>query len=166
MANAKQSSTYCNNGNCLPASNPIKGNGRSATTYITGTLWWQVSMTKTTVDHIVLTAYSYHSSEEITVSLYSGETLEGECTPHSGDRNALTQTLSCGGVTADRVRLSMTNTIQTALYVYGIIVSRVPSETTGLSLVSARILSSKTIRASRQCRVCGSTVLIINYINP
>ena len=72
-------------------------------------------MTKTTVDHIVLTAFSYHSGGEITVSLYNDGTLEGECTPHSGERKALTQTLSCGGVTADRVRLSMTNTIQTAL---------------------------------------------------
>ena len=121
-------------------------------------------MSNTPVYQIVLRAATQYS-EEITVSLYSGETLAGQCKSHSG-RWFITETLSCDRVTADRVRLTMSNTSSTRLYVSEIKVSRLLTTTIGLYLVSARIKSSKTMRAFRdgvECRVCGSA-LIINHI--
>ena len=74
-------------------------------------------MTNTLVYQIMLKA-STETGAEITVSLYSGETLAGRCESHTV--NGVTQTLSCDRVTADRVRLTMTTTTETHLYVYEI----------------------------------------------
>ena len=115
-------------------------------------------MSNITVYQIELSAGTW-SSEEITVSLYSGETLAGQCESHSGNNG--NETLSCAKVTADRVRLTMSSTSNTYLGVYEIKVTRVPTMTIGLYLVSARIISSKTMRVSRWCRVSGSAFLII-----
>ena len=109
LFNAELSSTGCySDGRCYPASNAIDGNWNSfsMTGYATGTHWLQVSMSNITVYQIVLGAYSY--SEEITVSLYSGETLAGQCKSHSGGYS--TETLSCDKVAADRVRRSTRST--------------------------------------------------------
>ena len=106
-------------------------------------------MTNTTVYQIELRARTY-SSDEITVSMYSGETLAGQCKSHSGSSgsNSYKETLSCDRVTADRVRLTMTTTTRTKtqLYVFEIKVTGVPTMTIGMYLVSARIVSSKTLR--------------------
>ena len=117
-------------------------------------------MPNTPVYQIVLRAGT-HSSDEITVSLYSGETLAGQCESHSG--NYGTETLSCAAVTADRVRLTMSSTQLAYLFVLEIKVTGVLTITIGLYLLSARIVSSKTMRVSRWCRVYGSA-LIINHI--
>ena len=135
LFNAEQSSTDKR----LTASRAIDGDWytRSVTVTATGTHWWQVSMTKTTVYQIVLRARTGYSV--ITVSLYSGETLAGQCKSHTGSHS--TETLSCDRVTADRVRLAMSSTSSTTLKVYEIKVPRVPTITIGLYLVSARIVS-------------------------
>ena len=104
-------------------------------------------MTNTIVYQIELRARTYYS-EEITVSLYSGETLAGQCESHSGS-SASTETLSCAKVTADRVRLTVSGTSRTRLYVFEITVTGVPTMTIGMYLVSARIISTKTMRVSR-----------------
>ena len=82
LFNAEQSSTYRG----YPASNAIDGDWytNSLTAHATGTHWLQVSMSNTTVYQIVLKALGGYYSEEITVSLYSGETLAGHCKSHSG----------------------------------------------------------------------------------
>ena len=105
-------------------------------------------MTNTLMDQIVLKANTYYG--QITVSLYSGETLTGQCKSHSG--NYGTETLSCAKATADRVRLTMSRSEVTRLGVWEITVTGVPTMTIGLYLVSARIVSSKTMRVSRWCR--------------
>ena len=104
-------------------------------------------MSNTPVYQIVLKAHT-SNGKEITVSLYSGETLAGQCKSHSGSP-ASKETLSCDNVTADRVRLTMSSTSSTALVVYEITVTGVPTMTIGSYLVSARIVSSKTMRVSR-----------------
>ena len=106
-------------------------------------------MSNTMVYQIELKAYT-SNGKEITVSLYSGETLAGQCKSHSGSY-ASTETLSCDNVTADRVRLTMssTNNLVCTLIVYEIKVTGVPTMTIGSYLVSARIVSFKTIRVSR-----------------
>ena len=129
LFNAEQSSTYCySEGTCWPASNAIDGNWYtpSITDYATGTHWLQVSMTHTTVYQIVLKAGSYYRVE-ITVSLYSSETLAGQCKSYSG--NYGTETLSCDRVTADRVRLTLRSTSRTRLYVYEITVTGASTST-------------------------------------
>ena len=68
-------------------------------------------MTNTIVYQIELKAWT---DGQITVLLYSGETLAGQCKSHSGSG---TETLSCDELTADRVRLSMSNTSRTYLAV-------------------------------------------------
>ena len=134
LFNAEQSSTYCNReGTCRNASNAIDGDWttRSITDLATGTHWWQVSMTlsNTLVYQIVLKAWPPYS-DEITVSLYSGETLAGQCKSFTGS-SASTQTLSCDRVTADRVRLTMSTTRGTYLWVYEITVKYLtPGENT------------------------------------
>ena len=142
LFNAEQSSTGCSTktGTCYNASVAIDGdwNTRSWTATATGTHWWQVSMTKTTVYQIVLRARTGYS--EITVSLYSGETLAGQCKSHTGSA-ASKETLSCAKVTADRVRLTESSTRETYLYVYKITVTGASTITIGLYLVSARIVS-------------------------
>ena len=118
LFNAEQSSTRCysGTGTCHPASRAIDGNWdtTSRTNWATGTHWWQVSMSNTIVYQIVLKAWT-GNDEEITVSLYSGETLAGGCESHTGDWG--TETLSCDRVAADRVRLTMSST---SLWVYEI----------------------------------------------
>ena len=135
LFNAEQSSTWCySDGTCYPASYAIDGdwNTDSYTGWATGTLWLQVSMSNTPVYQIVLRAWSYYS-EEITVSLYSGETLAGQCTSHSGS-SASNETLSCAKVTADRVRLTLTlsSTSSTYLGVYEITVTEASTNTIGI----------------------------------
>ena len=122
LFNAEQSTTQCySSGTCDNASLAIDGDWHtfSHTAYVSGmSPWLQVSMTNMTVDQIVLRAGTGHSGEEITVSLYSGETLAGQCESHTGIDG--TETLSCDKVTADRVRLTMNSTHQTYLAVYDI----------------------------------------------
>ena len=130
-------------------------------------LWFQVSMSNTIVYQIELKA-QMSNSEDITVSLYSGETLAGQCQSHTVSGG--TETLSCDRVTADRVRLTVSSTItkSSALAVYEITVTGVPTMTIGLYLVSARIISPKTMRTFRdgvECLVYCSA-LVINHINP
>ena len=140
LFNAEQSSTLCYGGTCRNASLAIDGNWNtfSSTAWATAH-WLQVSMTNTLVYQIVLRASTKYS-EEITVSLYSGETLAGQCKSHTGTSRS-TETLSCAKVTADRVRLTVSSTRSTYLAVYEITVLRVPTMTIGLYLVSARIVS-------------------------
>ena len=128
LFNAEQSSTYSS----YRASLAIDGDWDtySHTGYATGTLWLQVSMTNTIVYQIVLRAGTYYS-EEITVSLYSGETLAGQCESHSGS-GASNETLSCARVTADRVRLTMSSTSSTILAVYEITVTGASTNTIGI----------------------------------
>ena len=129
LFNAEQSSKYSSS---YPASRAIDGDRYtySLTVYATGTEHWlQVSMTHTTVYQIVLRAGRRYS-EEITVSLYSGGTLAGQCESHSGGYG--TETLSCARVTADRVRLTMSSTMGTRLAVYEIIVTRAYTNTIGI----------------------------------
>ena len=120
LFNAEQSTTYCTSGTgtCRNASLATDGNWytNSYTGSVTEPKWWQVSMTlsNTLVYQIVLNAWT-HYSEEITVSLYSGETLAGQCTSHTGSGGS-TQTLSCDEVTADRVRLAVSGTSTRSAY--------------------------------------------------
>ena len=107
-------------------------------------------MSNTPVYQIVLKASSFYV-DPVTVSLYSGKTLAGQCKSHTlYYRN---ETLSCDRVTADRVRLTMSNTLSgtssTYLTVWEITVTGVPTMTIGMYLVSARIISTKTMRVSR-----------------
>ena len=75
-------------------------------------------MANITVYQIVLKACTYYG-EGITVSLYSGETLAGQCKSHNGGYHR--ETLSCDRVAADRVKLNLTNTRWTTkLWVYEI----------------------------------------------
>ena len=107
-------------------------------------------MSNTRVYQIVLKAAlaQKHSGERrITISLYSGETLAGQCESHTVSHS--TETLSCDRVTADRVRLAVSSTTATALAAYEITVTGVPTMTIGLYLVSARILRFETVRAFR-----------------
>ena len=131
LFNAEQSSTYCNSGTCRNASRAIDGNWGtySWTGWASGTHWLQVSMSNITVYQIVLRAGTRYS-EEITVSLYSGETLAGQCKSHTGRYS--TQTLSCDRVTADRVRLTTTSNSRTMLYVGEIKVTGASINTIGI----------------------------------
>ena len=120
LFNAEQSSKGCrSDGTCYPASNVIDGdwNTASITSWATGIHWFQVSMASSLVDQIELNAGTNYR-EEITVSLYSGETLAGQCQAHPGDWR--TETLSCDNVAADRVRLTLTSTRRTYMFVYEI----------------------------------------------
>ena len=134
LFNAELSSTGCyRDGRCYPASNAIDGNWNSfsMTGYVTGTHWLQVSMSNITVYQIVLRAALYYS-EEITVSLYSGETLAGQCQSHSGSYG--TEILSCAKVTADRVRLTVSSTSSTNLVVYEITVTGASKSTSTIGI--------------------------------
>ena len=64
-------------------------------------------MSLTTVHLIVLAAWTAYG-EAITVSLYKGGVLVGDCDTYPG--NFTPQTLSCEEVLADRVQLTMTST--------------------------------------------------------
>ena len=138
LFNAEQSGTRCNSATsptCYPASRAIDGDWTtlSITDPATGTHWWQVSMSNTTVYQIVLRALRGYYSEEITVSLYSGETLAGQCKSHTGSGS--TQTLSCAKVAADRVRLTLSSTSReysTMLWVYEITVTGAYTNTIGI----------------------------------
>ena len=136
LFNAERSSTYCYSGTCYPASLAIDGDWdtHSRTDPATGTHWLQVSMSNTTVYQIVLRAATYNNEEEITVSLYSGETLAGQCTSHSGSSgsNSYKETPSCDRVTADRVRLTLSSTSWTYLYVSEITVTGASTNTIGI----------------------------------
>ena len=83
-------------------------------------------MTNMAVYQVELEAWAYYGAE-ITVALYSGETLSGQCKSHTvyGSR----ETLSCDRVAADRVRLTVSRTSETWLYVWDI---RVTTKTIGL----------------------------------
>ena len=132
LFNAEQSSTKCySSGTCYPASNAIDGDWStySRADYATGN-WLQVSMTNTAVYQIVLKATTPSSGAEITVSLYSGETLAGQCQIHAGRGSK--RTLSCDRVTADRVRLTTTSNSRTMLYVGEIKVTGASINTIGI----------------------------------
>ena len=126
LFNAEQSSTY----NSHPASLAIDGywTTYSYTALATGTHWLQVSMSNTTVYQIVLKAWTPYG--QITVSLYSGETLAGQCKSHTGRYS--TQTLSCARVTADRVRLTLSSTSRAYLAVWEITVTGASTSTIGI----------------------------------
>ena len=79
-------------------------------------------MSLTTVHQIVLEAGTAYG-EAITVSLYKGGVLVGDCGTHPADNTK--QTLSCEEVLADRVQLTMTSTKTTQLRVYVITISGV-----------------------------------------
>ena len=68
-------------------------------------------MPNTLVYQIVLRAWTDYG--KITVLLYNGETLAGQCKSYTGG----TQTLSCDRVAADRLMLTMTSTSWTTLYI-------------------------------------------------
>ena len=85
-------------------------------------------MTNMTVYQIVLRAGTPYG--QITVSLYSGVTLAGQCKSHTGGGS--TEILSCDRVAADRVRLTLSSTSRTHLYVYEIRVTGALTETIGL----------------------------------
>ena len=141
LFNAEQSSTVCNSATCYPASNAIDGYWEtfSRTDPASGHVrhWLQVSMSNTPVDQIlygplyeiVLRGGTYHGGE-ITVSLYSGETLAGQCESYTGYIG--TKTLSCDRVTADRVLLTTSSTSRTWLIVYDINVKRALTNTIGI----------------------------------
>ena len=130
LFNAEQSSTYCSNsGTCYPASLAIDGDWNTYS-YTGSTHWLQVSMSNTTVYQIELRAWTRNSEEEITVALYSGETLAGQCKSHSGSGS--TETLSCAKVTADRVRLTLSSTSWTYLVVREITVTGASTSTIGI----------------------------------
>ena len=99
------------------------------TEHASGTHWWQVSMPNTLVYQIVLVAETGYS-DEITVSLYNGETLAGECPSHTGSWGL--ETLSCDTVVADRVRLAVTSTSMTILVVFEIKVTGASTKTIGM----------------------------------
>ena len=108
LFNAKQSTAYSS---AHLASNATDGDWStySLTDRVTGTHWWQVSMTNMIVYQIELKAGTRYTDEVITVSLYSGETLAGQCKSHTGGFYS-TETLSCDRVAADRVKLSLSST--------------------------------------------------------
>ena len=81
------------------------------------------------VQQIVLKAGTAYGGE-ITVSLYSGDTVAGQCQSHTGSYG--TETLSCSRAAADRVRLTVKDTRQTRLYVYEIRVTAAITKTIGL----------------------------------
>ena len=87
-------------------------------------------MTNMTVYQVELQAATEYS-DEVTVSLYSGETLSGQCKSATGYGNRETQ--SCARVAADRVRLSVRSILRvTGLYVMEIRVTGALTETIGL----------------------------------
>jgi len=91
----------------------------SYTDYITGTHWWRASLTNPMIVHQVeLRAWSY-TGDVVTVELYKGEELAGQCENHPGDWTR--HTLDCDRVYADRVLLTLTSTRSTTwLRVYEI----------------------------------------------
>ena len=101
------------------------------TALATGTHWWQVSMANTLVYQVKLEAFG-HRAKEITVSLYSGETLAGQCQSHTGSKGY--ETLSCVRVAADRVKLSIADNgeLTQVLLVWEIKVTQAPKLTIGL----------------------------------
>ena len=127
LFNAEQSTTDCDSGTCLNASRAIDGDWTTfSITYPATGNWLQVGMTNMTVYQVELSAGTWSSDEIITVSLYSGETLSGQCQSHSGYG---IETLSCDRVAADRVRLSVSRTSSAYLTVGDI---RVTTKTIGL----------------------------------
>ena len=88
-------------------------------------------MPNTLVYQIELRLGGDYSKKQITVSLYNGETLAGECQSHTGGW-ASNRTLSCDRVVADRVRLTMTSTSWTTLYVEEIRVTGASTNTIGM----------------------------------
>ena len=123
------------------ASNAIDGDWgtQSITAQATGTHWLQVSMSNILVYQIKLQAVT-RNNEGITVSLYSGETLVGQCESHTVSGG--TETLSCDRVTADRVRLTMSGT-NTYLAVYEIEVTQLFTITIGMYILSGISQNSK-----------------------
>ena len=85
-------------------------------------------MSLTTVHQIVLAAWTPYG-ESITVSLYKGGVLVGDCGTHPTDYSK--QTMSCEEVLADRVQLTMTSTKTTRLGVHEITVNGVTYIQTG-----------------------------------
>ena len=85
-------------------------------------------MSLTKVHQIVLKAATAYG-EAITVSLYKGGVLVGDCGTHPADYSK--QTLSCDEVLADRVQLKMTSTNTTQLAVHEITVSGYTNIQTG-----------------------------------
>ena len=81
-------------------------------------------MSLTTVHQIVLKTRTPYG-DAITVSLYKGGVLVGDCGTHPADNTK--QTLSCDKVLADRVELTMTNTKATLFSVYEITVNGDPN---------------------------------------
>ena len=89
-------------------------------------------MTNMTVYQVELQAFPGHIGE-VTVSLYSGETLAGQCQSHTGGFDS-TETLSCDRVAADRVKLSIADNgeLTQVLFVWEIKVTQAPKLTIGL----------------------------------
>jgi len=119
LVNATQTSTDSG----WPASNAIDGDWDtdSHTEWDNGTHWWRASLTKPmTVHQVELRAGSYGN---ITVDLYKGEELTGQCGNHSGYTSRYT--LECTQDvpwSVDTVMLTMTSTQETDLRVYEVLV--------------------------------------------
>ena len=92
-------------------------------------------MSNITVYQIKLIAWA--NSNEITVSLYSGETLAGQCQSHTGGPVGWAgysdaETLGCDRVTADKVRLAYNSTSWQWLYMDRITVTGASTSTIGI----------------------------------
>ena len=133
LFNAEQSIPRCYSSGptCYNASRAIDGDWStfSATPWVIGPHWLQVSMSNMTVYQIELLAGAAYTGEKITVSLYSGETLSGQCQSY---RSSVRATVSCDRVAADRVRLTLGNTKKSYLFVWEIRVTGALTETIGL----------------------------------
>ena len=88
-------------------------------------------MPNTLVYQIVLRAWRDYG--KITVLLYNGEKLAGQCKSHT-DGAGGTQTLSCDRVVADRLMLTMTSTSWTTLYIGEIRVTGASTNTIGMHM--------------------------------
>ena len=137
-------------GKCRKAQLAIDGDWEtvSRTDAATGTHWWQVSIANTTVYQVVLKARA-NNNQDITVVLYNGRTLVGQCQSHTGHiGSGSKETLSCDRVTvADRVKLSFTSTTGTFLKVYEMRVTGALSQKTGLYQTKPQVPKSCALRS-------------------
>ena len=78
----------------------------SRTSETTGEHFWEAHMTLQRLKQVKLEA-STKNNEIITVTLYKGETLVGQCRSHPGDYTDAT--LRCKHVKADRIKLRIRN---------------------------------------------------------
>ena len=124
LSNATQSSTDCTRGgNCKNASRAIDGNMHtfSRTEPSTGLHWLKVDMSPLRVHKVELAAGT-RNGEQIEVTLYWGGAAVGACESRYGSW-LTTETLTCGIVVADSVKLTVNSTKVTVLLVAEMTVS-------------------------------------------